>query len=48
MLCGNDNMRIHTQPVLVQTGAEIWATVKPEKESKSISDGARSDISSDA
>ena len=43
MLCGNDNMRTHNQVVL-QSGAEIWATAKPEEKKKDISSGAKGDI----
>ena len=36
-------MRTHNQIVL-QFGAEIWATAEPEKKKKDISSGAKRDI----
>ena len=43
VLCGNDNMRTHNQVVL-QSGAEIPATAKPETKNKDITSGAKRDI----
>jgi hypothetical protein len=43
MLCKNDNIRTHSQVVL-QPGATMGATAKPEKKNKDTSDGVKSDI----
>ena len=43
MLCGID-MRIHVQPVSIQSGPELWVRAKPEEKNKDNSGGVKSVI----